>query len=241
MDSINKSEKKGLKGKAVCLVSGGLDSSTALYVALKEGYLPMALTVDYGQVHKREIESAKKIAANLHIDHHVITVELPWGGSSLTDRKIQIPESRSIKEMSSEIPNTYVPARNTIFLSLAASMAEAYGAEAIFIGVNSLDYSGYPDCRPEYMASIEQTILLGTKKGIEGKPFKIKVPLIGLTKTEIIVLAKSLGVPLELTWSCYKGGDQPCQVCDSCLLRKKGFEEAGISDPALSFSTPARY
>ncbi len=222
-------------GLAVCLLSGGLDSAAALYCAVHEGYQPIALSIDYGQLHKREIESAKQIAGQLEIEHQILSIRLPWGTSSLIDSSIPIPENRSLKDLSKDIPNTYVPARNTIFLSFAASMAEANHATAIFIGANALDYSGYPDCRPEYLRQFEKVMKLGTKQGQEGKAIEIKAPLIRLAKSEIIKLGVKLGAPLELTWSCYKGGKVPCQVCDSCLLRRKGFEEAKLRDPALSF------
>ncbi len=228
-----KAIKNNQNGLAVCLLSGGLDSTTALYFAIHEGFLPLALTIDYGQLHKREIESAKRIAQKLGIEHEIILIPLPWGSSSLIDSQIPIPENRNLNDLAKDIPNTYVPARNTIFLSFATSMAEANGAEAIFIGANALDYSGYPDCRPDYLNAFEQLIKQGTKHGVEGKPLEIKAPLIHLTKSQIIKLALKLGAPLEWTWSCYKGGEYPCQICDSCLLRKKGFEEAGIQDPAL--------
>ena len=219
---------------AVCLLSGGLDSATALFVARKEGFLPFALTIDYGQLHRRELESAKQIAKHLEIEHQVVSVSLPWGGSALLDSKIPIPENRSVEEIPNEIPVTYVPARNTIFLSLAASFAEAKAAEAIFMGVNALDYSGYPDCRPEYIKSFEEALQRGTKCGVEGRAVEIKTPLIRLKKSEIIRLGNKLGVPFEWTWSCYKGEKFQCGVCDSCLLREKGFKEAGIDDPLLA-------
>ncbi len=229
MDAVNNSKKS----LAVCLLSGGLDSTTALYSAIHEGFHPLALTIDYGQLHKREIDSAKKICGHLKIEHEILSINLPWGSSSLVDPKIPLPENRSLNDLAKEIPNTYVPARNTIFLSFAASMAEANQAQAIFIGANALDYSGYPDCRPEYLHSFEELIKQGTKLGAEGKKIEIKAPLIHLTKSQIIKLALKLGAPLEWTWSCYKGGEYPCKVCDSCLLRQKGFEEAGVQDPAL--------
>lgn len=228
MGSLNK--------KAICLLSGGLDSATALYLTIEEGFAPLALTIDYGQLHRREMESAVRIARHLKIEHQMISIHLPWGGSALLDSHIAMPENRSAENIPAEIPTTYVPARNTIFLSLAASFAEAREAEAIFIGANALDYSGYPDCRPEYFRSFEDSIRLGTKCGVEGKPIQIKTPLISLKKSEIIQRAYTLGVPLEWTWSCYKGGEFPCGVCDSCLLREKGFKEAGISDPLLAHS-----
>ncbi|OGW88764.1 MAG: 7-cyano-7-deazaguanine synthase QueC [Omnitrophica bacterium RIFCSPLOWO2_01_FULL_50_24] len=228
------------KPRAVCLLSGGLDSATALYVALKEGYEALALTIDYGQIHGRELKSARRIASHLAIEHRVISASLPWGGSALLDRSIPIPHGRSVAEMSQEIPVTYVPARNTIFLSLAASYAEARAAEAIFIGANALDYSGYPDCRPEFFKLFEATIQKGTRQGAEGRKLEIKTPLIDLKKSEIVRLAIGLGVPLEWTWSCYQGDQFPCGECDSCLLREKGFAEAGVRDPLTSHLTSAR-
>ncbi len=218
---------------AICLLSGGLDSATALFIARNESFTPLALTIDYGQLHRRELESAKQIAKHVEIEHRIVSIQLPWGGSALLDPKIQIPENRSVDEIPKEIPATYVPARNTIFLSLAASFAEARGAEAIFIGANALDYSGYPDCRLEYLISFEMLLKQGTKRGVEGKSVEIKAPLIVLKKSEIIRIAHALGVPIEWTWSCYKGGEFPCGVCDSCLLREKGFKEAGIPDPLI--------
>ena len=220
--------------EAVCLLSGGLDSATALYVAHAEGYRPLALTIEYGQLHKKEIASAKRIAGHLGIRHEILSIQLPWGGSALLNPQIPIPQNREVAQIPNEIPATYVPARNTIFLSLAASFAEAQGAEAIFIGANAIDYSGYPDCRPEYFVQFQKTLKLGTKQGQEGKPIEIKTPLIGLKKSEIIHLALKLNVPLEWTWSCYRGDQTPCGTCDSCLLRSEGFKAAGVEDPALN-------
>ncbi|MBI1977743.1 MAG: 7-cyano-7-deazaguanine synthase QueC [Candidatus Omnitrophica bacterium] len=229
-----------MKKLAVCLLSGGLDSTTALYMAREAGYVPLALTVNYGQLHVRELHSAKQITEHLKVEHEMISIDLPWGGSALLDPKIPIPENRSAHEIPNHIPATYVPARNTILLSLALSYAETKNAEAIYIGVNALDYSGYPDCRPEYMNVFERLAKLGTKCGIEGKQIEIKTPLIQLKKSEIIQLGKELGVPFELTWSCYKGGEFPCGVCDSCLLRERGFKEAGFEDPLLQEKGKAR-
>ncbi|OGW85712.1 MAG: 7-cyano-7-deazaguanine synthase QueC [Omnitrophica bacterium RIFCSPHIGHO2_02_FULL_46_11] len=225
-----------LNKKAVCLLSGGLDSATVLYLAIEEGFIPLALTIDYGQLHRRELESAARIARHLKIDHQMISIHLPWGGSALLDSHIPMPENRNVENIPAEIPATYVPARNTIFLSLAASFAETRGAEAIFIGANALDFSGYPDCRPDYFSSFQNSLKLGTKCGGEGKTIHIKTPLISLKKSEIIERAFALGVPLELTWSCYKGGEFPCGLCDSCLLREKGFKEAGAADPLSAHS-----
>ena len=219
--------------KAICLLSGGLDSTTALYAALKQGFEVSALTIQYGQLHKKEIDFAKESAKHLRIPHHVISIELPWKGSALLDEKISMPMNRNESEMSREIPSTYVPARNSVFLSLAVSCAEAENAKAIFIGANALDYSGYPDCRPEYFEAFEKVIACGTKAGVEGKKIKIEAPLLHLNKKEIVLLGRELGVPFEKTWSCYQGRQDPCGACDSCKLRAKGFREAGIQDPAI--------
>lgn len=223
------------KPKAVCLFSGGLDSTTVLYAALRQGYEVTALTIHYGQKHERELTGAREILEPLGVKHHVISIELPWGGSSLLDRASEIPQGRAEAEMSSEIPSTYVPARNTIFLSFAGSLAETLGAEAIFIGANAIDYSGYPDCRPEFLNAMAGVLEQGTKAGVSGRGIRIEAPLVRLSKKTIVQLAQTLQVPLEKTWSCYLGGDAPCGTCDSCLLRKKGFEEAGLTDPALSY------
>ncbi len=217
--------------KAVVLLSGGLDSATALGIALSEGYSAVALTIDYGQLHKREIESAQAIARHYEVEQFTIKCAMPWGGSALLDPNIPLPSTRSEKEIKNEIPASYVPARNTVFLSLAASCAEAQSAEAIFIGANASDYSGYPDCRPEYMEAFQKLIQLGTKCGTEGRAFEIKAPLIKLKKSEIIELGNLLRVPYELTWSCYRGARLPCGNCDSCILRAMGFQEAGAEDP----------
>ncbi len=222
--------------KAVCLLSGGLDSATALYVAKSLGYDVMALTIYYGQLHDKEILSAKEIARELEIEHRIISISLPWGGSALLDPEIPVPTGRNESEMSDGIPSTYVPARNSIFLTLAASYAEAVEAQAIFIGANALDYSGYPDCRPEYFKAVEAVLRLGTKAGLEGKGARIETPLLKLSKKEIIELGMGLGVHFEKTWSCYQGQELPCGECDSCLLRAKGFREAGVQDPLLTYA-----
>lgn len=225
------SEKK----KAVVLLSGGLDSTTALWVAKDEGYAVHALSFRYGQRHLIELESARRVAESAGIEKH-LTVEIDLraiGGSALTD-EIEVPKARSADEMSSGIPVTYVPARNTIFLSFALAWAEALGAEDIFIGVNALDYSGYPDCRPEYIAAFERMANLATKAGVEGKMrLKIHTPLIAMTKAEIIKKGLELGVDYSLTHSCYDPTPEgsACGKCDSCLLRLKGFAEAGARDP----------
>lgn len=216
--------------KAVVIFSGGLDSTVCLGLATSQFDKVFALSFDYGQRHSRELRNAKQIIARYpEVEHLVVKFDAgKWGGSSLTDATKAIPES-----LSDEIPNTYVPARNIIFLSFALSVAEAKEAEAVYIGVNALDYSGYPDCRPEFIEAFEKVAELGQKRGVEGDPVKVLTPLIKLTKAGIVKKAIELGVPVELTWSCYQGGESPCGVCDSCRLRQKGFFEAGITDPAL--------
>jgi len=220
--------------KAVVLLSGGIDSSTTLYIALKKGYECYALIIDYGQRHDREIKSALNVARRANCSQTKITdIKLPWAGSALLDKNIAIPGGRSTGEMAGDIPVTYVPARNIIFLSMAVSWAEVLGAEAVFIGANAVDYSGYPDCRPEFYKAFREAVSKGTKAGVEGKEIKIVTPLIDLTKAQIVAEGMKLGVPYEYTWSCYKGGDCPCGECDSCLLRAMGFKKAGFADPAL--------
>jgi len=219
--------------KAVILLSGGLDSSTVLYKAKADGCECYAISFDYQQRHRRELNSAMLVAQNAGVrEHQVVNFDLrQWGGSALTDDKIDLPQARSLDEMSQNIPVTYVPARNTIFLSFALGYAEAIAAERVYIGVNALDYSGYPDCRPDYIQAMQEVFRLGTKQGREGKPTAIVAPLINLKKTEIIQLGNALGVPWELTWSCYGGGDAACGVCDSCRLRLAAFDELGLQDP----------
>jgi 7-cyano-7-deazaguanine synthase len=219
--------------KAVILLSGGLDSCTVLYQALAEGCECYTISFDYQQRHRRELHSALAIAQKANvIQHQVVSFDLrQWGGSALTDDSIDLPTGRSLEEMSQNIPVTYVPARNTIFLSFALAYAETIKAERIYIGVNALDYSGYPDCRPDYIKAMQEVFRLGTKQGLEGKPVKIVTPLLYLKKAEIIQLGNRLGVPWELTWSCYAGGDVACGVCDSCRLRLAAFAELGLKDP----------
>jgi 7-cyano-7-deazaguanine synthase len=212
------------------LLSGGLDSATALAYAVSKGYACHTLSFDYGQRHKVELKAAKRVSRTLGaIDHKVVKVGLgSFGGSALTD-DMPVPEMRSSGDIGEGIPVTYVPARNTVFLSLALAYAETLGAYDIFIGVNALDYSGYPDCRPEYIRAFQRLADLATKAGVEGGRFKIQTPLIKLTKAEIIRLGRSLGVDYSITISCYNPseGGTPCGVCDSCQLRDKGFREAG--------------
>ncbi len=223
-----------LRKKAVVLLSGGLDSTTALAVARSEGYELYAMSFRYGQRHSLELESAGRVARALDVEKHLITAfDLrAIGGSALTDQ-IEVPKERGAKEIASGIPVTYVPARNTIFLSFALAWAEVLGAQDIFIGVNALDYSGYPDCRPEYIEAFEKMANLATKAGVEGRlRLKIHTPLIAMTKAEIIRSGLRLGVDYSLTHSCYDPIDGvACGKCDSCLLRLKGFAEAGATDP----------
>ena len=220
--------------RAVVLLSGGLDSATTLAIANDEGYEVFALSFRYGQRHEIEIAAAQHVAKSLGVSKHcVLEIDLrAFGGSALTDT-IDIPKNRGENEMASGIPVTYVPARNTIFLSYALAWAEVIGAHDIFIGVNALDYSGYPDCRPEFIAQFEKLAQLATKAGVEGTHYRIHAPLIEMTKAQIIRKGAKLGVQFSLTISCYDptpdGG--ACGECDSCLLRRKGFREAGIGDP----------
>jgi len=227
-----------MPGRAVILLSGGLDSATALAVAREEGYECFALSFDYGQRHARELESAKQVAASLGaVKHLTLRLDLrAIGGSALTD-EIDVPKGRSHETMGAGIPVTYVPARNTIFLSHALAWAEVLGSQDIFIGVNSLDYSGYPDCRPEFTGAFERLANLATKAGVEGTSrFRVHTPLIALSKAQIVARAYELGVDLSLTWSCYEPepDGRACGLCDSCLLRKKGFAEARLPDPVPS-------
>lgn len=219
--------------KAVVLLSGGLDSSTVLYQAKADGCACYAISFDYQQRHRRELDSATAIAHSASVlNHQLISFDLrALGGSALTDDSIDLPHDRSVAEMAQNIPVTYVPARNTIFLSFALAYAETIGAERIYIGVNALDYSGYPDCRPDYIQAMQEVFRLGTRQGREGQPITIVTPLINLKKTEIIQLGNNLGVPWEKTWSCYAGGDLACGICDACRLRRVAFAELGFLDP----------
>ncbi len=207
--------------KSIVLLSGGLDSTTTLYYARSKGYSCYALIFDYGQRHKKEVRVAVRIAKTANVPYRIVKIDLPWKGSALLDEKVKLPADRSIKNMSKGIPSTYVPGRNTIFLSFALSYAEAIGAKTIFIGANAIDFSGYPDCRPKYYKAFRKMI----KAGARDSSIKILTPLIKMTKSQIIKLGMKLGAPLNKTWSCYKGGKIPCGVCDSCLIRKRGFEE----------------
>ena len=223
--------------RAVCLLSGGLDSSVCLALARSQGFECYALSFDYGQRHSVELESAAHVAKSLGAARHlVVPIDLRvFGGSALTS-DIAVPKGRSAAQMAAEIPVTYVPARNTVFLSLALAWAEVLGCSNIFIGVNALDYSGYPDCRPEFIEAFEEMANLATKAGVEGRMgLKIHTPLIRLSKAEIVKLGAQLGLDFSLTHSCYDPDEagRPCGQCDSCVLRRKGFEEAGVKDPKV--------
>lgn len=216
--------------KGLVVLSGGLDSTTCMAIANSEYDELIAVSFDYGQRHNRELDNAVKVAEHYGAEHLTISFDArQWGGSALTD-DTELPKGRDIDD---SIPVTYVPARNTIFLSFALAVAEARDADAVYIGVNALDYSGYPDCRPEYIAAYQAMANLAQKRAVEGRPIQIKAPLMELDKAQIIERAIELKAPLELSWSCYDGGDLPCGECDSCVLRAKGFAEAGIDDPAL--------
>jgi 7-cyano-7-deazaguanine synthase len=220
--------------RAVVLLSGGLDSFTAAAIAKSEGFALCALTIHYGQRHAREIDAARRVAAALGVEARLeLVLDLrDIGGSALTSGA-EVPHGRDLG--AAGIPVTYVPARNTIFLSLALAWAETLSAHDLVIGVNALDYSGYPDCRPEYIRAFEKVAALGTRAGVEGSPFRIHTPLIALTKAEIILRGLQLGLDYSLTHSCYdpRSDGSPCGSCDSCLLRARGFTEAGVPDPLL--------
>ena len=223
---------------AVVLLSGGLDSATAAAWATSKGYRLSALSIDYGQRHRCELDAAKNVAASLGIsDHVVLPIDLAaFGGSALVDPSMPVPKDRSDADIGHGIPVTYVPARNTVFLSLALAMAESRGAGAIVLGVNAIDYSGYPDCRPEFLAAFGEVARLGTKAGVEGRPIELVAPLVTLSKAEIIRLGLSLGLDYGLTTSCYDPDidGRPCGRCDSCLLRAAGFAAVGATDPRAS-------
>lgn len=221
---------------AVVLLSGGLDSATCLAIARDQGFAVHALSFDYGQRHRHELAAADRLARHLGaVSHRTITIDLrAIGGSALT-ADIAVPKSRSAYDLSHGIPITYVPARNLVFLSLAAGLAEVVGASNLFIGVNAIDFSGYPDCRPQFITSFEKTVNLATKAGAEGHPFRIHAPLSTMSKAQIIQLGTRLGVDYTLTSSCYDPDEQglACGECDSCILRKQGFKDAGVADPTI--------
>ncbi len=213
---------------AVLLLSGGLDSTTVAALLSSEKYSIRALTLNYGQRHSKELESAKRVARYYSVEEHII-IDLDLsliGGSALTDSSTPLPAAGA-----AGIPSTYVPARNTVFLSIALGLAEARGCRLIYTGVNAVDYSGYPDCRPEFIDEFNRLSAVATKVGVEKRAIKVIAPLIKMEKSDIVRLGKAKGAPYELTWSCYKGGKRACGVCDSCVLRLKGFRDAGIEDP----------
>ena len=194
----------------------------------------IALTFDYGQRHRVELDRGCAVAAHYGAEHVVVALDASrWGGSALTDPAIEIPDAAASEGATHAIPVTYVPARNLVFLAVAMGVAEARGADFVYLGVNALDYSGYPDCRPEFVRAFEAAAALALKRGVEGNPVEVRTPLIALTKADIVRLGVSLGAPLHLTWSCYRGDDVPCGRCDACALRAKGFAEAGVPDPAM--------
>jgi len=220
------------KTKAVVLLSGGLDSTTVLAIAQSRGFTCNCLSFHYGQRQSIELERARAIARQAGVARHlVLRVDLDAIGGSALTADIEVPKDRPVGEMEKDIPVTYVPGRNIIFLAHALSWAEVLGASDIFLGINAVDYSGYPDCRPEYLQAFADAVMKGTRAGQDGKKIEIKAPLIRLSKKDIVLLGERLGVPFEQTWSCYEGGDAPCGFCDACLLRAKGFSEAGVPEP----------
>ncbi|MFC1807560.1 7-cyano-7-deazaguanine synthase QueC [Candidatus Omnitrophota bacterium] len=228
VDRKNRNISNG--AKAVVLLSGGIDSATTLYYAKSKGFKAYCLSFDYGQRHKKELLLARRLASKSESSWKLLNIKLPWKGSALLDKRAKLPKAKLHRR---DIPATYVPARNIIFLSFAASYAETLGADRIFIGANQIDYSGYPDCRDNFLQAFNHALDKGTKRGAEGKRIKIEAPLIRKNKRDIIRSAIKLGVPLKYTWSCYKGEERPCLRCDSCVIRANGFKDAGIDDPLL--------
>ena len=220
--------------RSVVVLSGGLDSTVCMAVARRAGSDIAAVTFDYGQRHRVELDHATAVARHFAVEHLVVRLDASqWGGSALTDTAIDVPDATTAPQ-GDRIPVTYVPARNLIFLSIATGIAEARDADEIYLGINALDYSGYPDCRPEFVAAFAATAALATKRGIEGRPIAVRTPLVDLSKAAIVRLGVEVDAPLALTWSCYRGGPGPCGTCDACVLRAKGFAEAGLPDPALT-------
>ena len=220
--------------KSIVILSGGLDSTVCTGLAAQAADDLVALTFDYGQRHRIELQRAALVAMHYGAEHVVVRLDASqWGGSALTDVSIAVPDASTQAGSAPQIPVTYVPARNLIFLAVAMGVAEARSADDVYLGINALDYSGYPDCRPEFVASFVETARLALKRGVEGNPVTVRTPLAGLTKEGIVNLGVEVGAPLELTWSCYRGGETPCGTCDSCVLRARGFAAAGIEDPAL--------
>jgi len=211
-------------------LSGGLDSATVLYLAQSMGYNCLCLIFDYGQRHRKELRAARSIAESASVEYEIIKIAFPQRGSSLLDKRLKVVSNVGKDIL---IPPTYVPGRNIVFLSYALSFAEIHKAQAIFIGAHAHDYSGYPDCRPDFFRAFRNMVRLGTKTGVEGKPVHILAPLLHKNKAQIIRIGKRLNVPFELTWSCYRGGRSPCRVCDSCHYRAKGFAGAKLRDPLI--------
>jgi len=218
--------KVKIRQKAIILFSGGLDSATVLYYAISKGYKCHCLIFDYGQKHNKEIKSAEKIAKLVKADYSIVKVKLPWSKDSLTDKSKKVPERKTIANI---VPSTYVPGRNTLFLSFALSYSQSINADSIFTGVNSVDFSNYPDCTPEFIKAYN-----GVLKSLKTK-ITVKTPLAKMSKAQIIKLGTKLKVPYELTWTCYNGYKKPCGKCDSCKLREKGFRETGICDPVFNY------
>ena len=218
---------------AIVLLSGGLDSATAAAQAIADGYTVIALSLNYGQRHTRELFAAKQLAAHLSLqEHFIMDVNLAqWGGSSLTDVAVAMPLDGVQSDV---IPTTYVPGRNTVFIAIALSLAEAKGAEAVYLGINAVDYSGYPDCRPDYLEAFQRLAMLSSKAGLEGNAPKLVAPLVMASKADIVRRALKLGVPIAQTWSCYQGEATPCGLCDSCRLRDRALIEAGQADLATA-------
>ncbi len=212
------------------VLSGGLDSTVCMALAEREANSPpLALTFDYSQRQRTELDRSAGVAGHYRAEHLVVHLDTAeWGGSALTDPSMEVPAGGS----TDGIPSTYVPARNSIFLAVALGVAEARDLDAVWIGVNAVDFSGYPDCRPEFIDAFRQVAATGQRRGVEGRPIEIRTPLIDATKSEIVRLGVETGAPLHLTWSCYRSGDRPCGDCDACLLRRRGFAEAGVADPA---------
>ena len=225
---------------ALVILSGGLDSTVCMAIAARDHDEVLALTFDYGQRHRVELVRAEQVVAHYGAGQIVVGLDASqWGGSALTDATIEVPDAAfdtvsANRAPTDGIPVTYVPARNLVFLAVAMGVAEARDIDIVYLGVNALDYSGYPDCRPEFVRAFEAAAALALKRGVEGDPVSVRTPLIDLGKADIVRLGRSLGAPLHLTWSCYRGDERPCGRCDACALRAKGFEEAGVSDPALT-------
>lgn len=228
------------------VLSGGLDSTVCTAMARRQFTTLVALTFDYGQRHRVELERAELVARHYEAEHLVVSIDASrWGGSALTDPSIDVPDHDQRADRGENgdgapsIPVTYVPARNLIFLAIAMGVAEARDADAVYLGVNALDYSGYPDCRPEFVESFRATAALALKRGVEGRPVEVRTPLVDMTKGAIVRLGLELDAPLHLSWSCYRGGPAPCGRCDACALRANGFADAGVVDPALPFPAAA--